>query len=79
MKRNYPKALLQPMAVAPKDLAERMGSKVELKHIAKDCSAFGQIFFQDAEAEFYDKKTDKAYAEKVSAKTILVDPDTYFL
>ena len=79
LKRNYPKALLQPMAVAPKDLAERMGSKVELKHIAKDCSAFGQIFFQDAEAEFYDKKTDKAYAEKVSAKTIFVDPDTYFL
>lgn len=79
LKRNYPKALLQPMAVDPKDLAESMGLKVELKHIAKDCSIFGQIFFQDAEAEFYDKKTDKAYTEKVSVKTIFVDPDTYFL
>ena len=58
LKRNYPKALLQPMAVDPKDLAESMGLKVELKHIAKDCSDFGQIFFQDAEAEFYDKKRD---------------------
>lgn len=48
LKRNYPKALLQPMAVDPKDLAESMGLKVELKHIAKDCSIFGQIFFQDA-------------------------------
>ena len=67
------------MAVDPKDLAESMGLKIELKHIAKDCSIFGQIFFQDAEAEFYDKKTDKAYTEKVSAKTIFVDPDTYFL
>lgn len=79
LKRNYPKALLQPMAVDPTDLAESMGLKVELKHIAKDCSVFGQIFFQDVEAEFYDKKTDKAYTEKVSAKTIFVDPDTYFL
>lgn len=53
LKRNYPKALLQPMAVD-----------------SKDCSIFGQISFQDAEAEFYDKKSDKAYTEKVSAKTI---------
>ena len=79
LKRNYPKALLQPMAVNPKGLAESMGLTVELKHIGKDCSVFGQIFFQDAEVEFYDKKTDKAYTEKVSAKTIFVDPDTYFL
>ena len=79
LKRNYPKALLQPMAIDPKELAEGMGLKVELKHIAKDCSVFGQIFFHDAEAEFYDKQNDKIYTEAVKAKSIFVDPDTYFL
>lgn len=44
LKRNYPKALLQPMAIDPKELAENMGLEVKLKHIAKDCSIFGQIF-----------------------------------
>lgn len=48
LKRNYPKVLLQPMAIAPKEMAESMGLKVEQKHIAKDCPVFGQIFFHDA-------------------------------
>lgn len=60
LKRNYPKALVQPMAIDPKELAENMGLNVELKHIAKDCSIFGQIFFQDAEAEFYDKQEENS-------------------
>lgn len=79
LKRNYPKALFQPMAIDSKELAEGMGLKVELRHIAKDCSVFGQIFFHDADAEFYDKKSDSTYTEHVAAKTIFVDPDTYFL
>lgn len=79
LKRNYPKALLQPMAIDPVELTENMGLEVKLKHIARDCSIFGQIFFQDANAEFYDKQEDRIYEEQVKAKTIFVDPDTYFL
>ena len=40
---------------------------------------FGQIFFQDSIAEIYDEKLCQNVEEEVSAKTILVDPETYFL
>jgi transcriptional regulator with XRE-family HTH domain len=79
LKRNYPKALLQPMAVDPEELAESMGLKVKLRRITGDCSVFGQIYFHDSEAEFYDAESDSTVCELVEAKTIFVDPDTYFL
>ena len=56
LKRNYPKALLQPMAVDPSELAKSMGLTVKLKRITEDCSIFGQIFFQDSTTEIYDEK-----------------------
>ena len=52
---------------------------MKLKRITEDCSIFGQIFFQDSVTEIYDEKTCKNVEEEVSAKTILVDPETYFL
>ena len=79
LKRNYPKALLQPMAVDPTELAKSMGLTVKLKRITEDCSIFGQIFFQDSTTEIYDEKLCQSVEEEVSAKTILVDPETYFL
>jgi len=56
LKRNYPKALLQPMAVDPTELVKSMGLTVKLKRITEDCSIFGQIFFQDSTTEIYDEK-----------------------
>lgn len=79
LRRNYPKALLQPMAIDPSELAKCMGLSVKLKRITEDCSIFGQIFFQDSTTEIYDEKLCKSVEEEVSAKTILVDPETYFL
>ena len=79
LKRNYPKALLQPMAIDPSELAKSMGLTVKLKRITEDCSIFGQIFFEDSTAEIYDEKLCQSVEEEVSAKTILVDPETYFL
>ena len=55
LKRNYPKALLQPMAIDPSELAKSMGLTVKLKRITEDCSIFGQIFFEDSTAEIYDE------------------------
>lgn len=79
LKRNYPKALLQPMAVDPSELAKSMGLTVKLKRITEDCAIFGQISFQDSTTEIYDEKLCQSVEEEVSAKTILVDPETYFL
>ena len=52
LKRNYPKDLLQPMAVDPSELAKSMGLTVKLKRITEDCSIFGQIFFKIAQLRF---------------------------
>lgn len=79
LRRNYPKALLEPMAVEPQKLAECMGLDVQIRNITKDCSVFGQIFFHDAETELYDEKTDHMIQTEVNARTIYVDPNTYFL
>ena len=52
LKRNYPKALLQPMAVDPSELAKSMELTVKLKRITEDCAIFGQIFFKIAQLRF---------------------------
>ena len=44
LSRNYPKALLEPMAIDVADLAHEMGLTIERHHITKDFSVFGQIF-----------------------------------
>lgn len=35
LKRNYPKALFQPLAIAPSELARSMGLTVKLKRITE--------------------------------------------
>ena len=79
LRRNYPKALLEPMAIDVADLAHAMGLSIERHHITKDFSVFGQIFFADCDAELYDIETDTAVHQLVKAKTIVVDPKAFFL
>ncbi len=79
LRRNYPKALLEPMAINVDELAHAMGLSVELHSITKDCSVFGQIFFADFNAELYDFETDTTVHQTVKAKTIIVDPKVFFL
>lgn len=79
LRKNYPEALKTPMAVDPQLLAEKIGLKIEIRDITKDFTVFGQIFFHDCEAEFYDKNSDKMVQIHVNAKTIFVDPKAYFL
>lgn len=79
LRRNYPKALLQPMAIDVADLAREMGLKIEPHHITKDFSVFGQIFFADCYTEFYDPDTDSIAHERIGANTIVVDPKAFFL
>jgi transcriptional regulator with XRE-family HTH domain len=78
LRRYYPEALKTPMAVDPLKLAEKMGLNVELRDITKDLSIFGQVFFHDSEAEFYDSDKDEIVRTSVKARTIFVDPKAYF-
>lgn len=77
--RYYPEALEKPIAVEPQILAERMGLDVIISDITKDLSIFGQIYFHDSEAEFYDSTKDELVTTPVKARTIFVDSKAYFL
>ena len=47
LQEHYPKALLEPVWVAPLELANSMGLTVRYENIAKNSSIFGRIFFCD--------------------------------
>jgi len=79
LRRHYPEALQSPTAVDPMVLAEKMKLSVVLKHITDDFSVFGQIYFADCEAGYYNKEAGAYETTAVSAGTIFVDPDAYFL
>lgn len=79
LKRHYPEVLKKPMPLEPETLAEKMGLEVILRDITEDLSVFGQIFFHDSEAEFYDPDEEECISTSVRARTIFVDPKAYFL
>jgi len=79
LRRHYPEALKTPMAIEPQVLAEKMGLAVKMREITKDFSVFGQIYFHDCDAEFYDEDSDEMVQAHVDARTIFVDPKAYFL
>lgn len=59
LEKNYRKALLQPMAIDPIELATGMGLTVKQVRITKDGSIFGQSYFKECETEVYDEQQDK--------------------
>lgn len=79
LREHYKKALLEPMWVDPKELAEGMGLTIRYENITKDGSIFGRSFFYDCETELYDEDADAMYKVTIPAKTILVDKKTAFL
>ena len=79
LRRYYPETLKKAMAVEPHVLADKMGLTVEIREITKDFSIFGQIYFHDCDAEFYDADIDGMVQARLNAGTIIVDPKAYFL
>lgn len=55
-----------------------MGLTVEVRDITEDLSIFGQVYFHDTEAEFYDADKDEMVTTSVKARTIFVDPKAFF-
>ena len=79
LEKYYREALYTPMAIDPTVLAERMGLTIHLKNITPDFSSFGQIFFTDCDAEYYDKDESEFKRMPVNKGAIFVDPDAFFL
>jgi hypothetical protein len=79
LNRYYPEALKNPMPLDPTELAKKMGLTVEVRDITEDLSIFGQVYFHDTEAEFYDADKDEMVTTSVKARTIFVDPKAFFL
>lgn len=79
LRRHYPEALKTPMAIEPQVLAEKMGLTVEMREITKDFSVFGQLYFHDCDAVFYDEDSDEMVQTHVDARTIIVDQKAFFL
>ena len=79
LRRNYKRALIDVDYVDPMKVAESMGLKVKVRPITKDCSVFGQVYFRGCDTELFNAKTGMMETVHIEAKTILVDPETYFL
>lgn len=79
LKRYYPKALEKPIAIPVTELAESMGLKIEYVHLSKSCTVFGQVYFSDCEAQFYDYESRSYKPMEVKKGTIIVDPNTFFM
>lgn len=67
------------MPIYPLVLTERMGLSVQMRHITPELTIFGEIFFVDCEAEYYDKEQESMQKISVLPGTIFVDPDAYYL
>lgn len=85
LKKYYPEALVispkgkPPVWVDPIKLAHSLGLEVKQHNIAKDSTIFGQIYFFDSEAIFYDDGSEEGEKHLVKANTIMVDPAMYLL
>lgn len=77
--RHYSHALSKPIKLDPYLLADNMGLTILEKQISNDMSVFGQIYFHDADGEFFDLFTGESEIETVKAGTIIVDPNVQFL
>lgn len=79
LKDYYPEALERPMPVDADALVKSLRlTKIE-RRISADASVFGQIYFEDAESEFYNEDTGRLESVPVKAGTIFVDPMVFFL
>lgn len=78
LKKYYPKALLEPMKIDTTELAHSMGLTVITKNITTDGSIFGQLYFEDCNAIFYDDN-GTSVQEKIPQNTIVLDPCIFYL
>jgi len=82
---HYPAALSiskkgqPPVWVDPTALAKNLGLSVQCQRIRKDASVFGQLYFDDTDTIIYDEVSCTDVMTHINGKTILVDPQMYYL
>lgn len=85
LRNYYPEALKvtphgqDPIAVDPIKLAKNLSLTIRQQRIREDASIFGQIYFDEADAEMYDANLGAAVPMHIDARTIIVDPQMYLL
>lgn len=55
------------------NLADKLGLKIIVHQINKEGTIFGEVFFKDCEAEFFDEQSNSYKKELIKANTIVVD------
>lgn len=79
LSKYYPEALNQDTPLDTDKLVNNMGLKLIYRRINKEASVFGESFFEDTVAKFYDEANDKVIKEKVEANTIVIDKTAHAL
>lgn len=73
LRKYYPEALELDKNINPNELAKKMGLTVIHRSITKDGTIFGESFFKETEATFYDFASETFYKETIKPKTVVVD------
>ena len=71
-----PEALVEPVRISAKLLAECMGLRVRYLPLASFDDALGLLFFRDSIVEVVDRKTGETHSENVEAGTIIINART---
>lgn len=79
LSKYYPESSEEYTPVDIRCLASRMGLKIMERSINKERSIFGQFYFEDSIATFYDSTKDENYQESIPANTIVIDHDANYL
>lgn len=79
LKKFYPDGLKEAIYVNPRIIAKRLNLAICKHNISMDKSILGRIFFEDTISSFYDNEKACMKKIKVKAKTIVYDPDAYFM
>lgn len=71
--------LTSPMPTPIEDVAtSKLGLVIREERLSEDLSILGQMCFTSGRVEIYDKDNDEYREIVVPAKTMIIDPDTYF-
>ena len=63
-----------PISVDPVEVAKKLTLTIKQQSIREDTSVFGQIYFEETDAEMYDEDLEQTVTKHIDAKTIVVDP-----
>lgn len=79
LEKHFPDALDTPMPLPVETVVKNMGLSLYQRQLSKNHTIFGQIYFDTCQTQLYDENSGHYIPATVEAKTILYDPDVYFL